>query len=73
MSHLSDVWTNGSPSFRSSTSKEGIVADRVRPTRVAALAVKRILEVVLTLTIISAIMIATAALDMWIWVPHLKR
>jgi hypothetical protein len=73
MSHLSDVWTNRSPAFRSSTFKDGIAADRVRPTRFAAFAAKKLFEVVLTLTIISAIMIAIGALDMWIWVPHLNR
>jgi hypothetical protein len=57
MSLINDVWTNRHTPFRSTN---------------AASAIKELREIVFALTIFSAIMTVLAALDIWIWVPHLN-
>jgi hypothetical protein len=70
---LNDVSTNRHPWFRSSKVKDCVLANRQRPARFAASAIKELWEIVFTITIFSAIMAVLEALDIWIWVPHLNR
>ncbi|MGA8000532.1 MAG: hypothetical protein WB382_20955 [Pseudolabrys sp.] len=55
------VQTRGTRAFR---------ATAVRRLRAAAPAIKEGRKVVLTLTVLFAIMAALAAFDVWIWVPR---
>jgi hypothetical protein len=73
MSLLNDVLTNRHAPLRSSNPKGCVPADRPRPTRFAASLIKELRVIVFAITIFSAIMAMLAALDIWIWVPHLNR
>ena len=73
MSLLNDVWTNRHAPLRSSSPKGSVPADRLRPARFAASVIKELREIVFAITIFSAVLAMLAALDIWIWVPHLNR
>jgi hypothetical protein len=73
MSFLYDTWTNRYPPLRSSNTKDGALVSRPRSARFVAVATKELSEIVFATAVFSAILVLLAALDIWIWVPHLNR
>lgn len=73
MSFLHDAWTNRYPPLRSSNIKDDALVSRPRSARFAASAIKELREIVFAIVVFSMILVLLAALDIWIWVPHLNR
>jgi hypothetical protein len=71
MSLVGHIWSDRHPF--SSVGKRIIFFNRARAARFAASATKELYEVAITLAIFLAIMIAFAALDIWIWIPRLTH
>jgi hypothetical protein len=72
MLFLNDVWTNRHPRCGCSKAEDRVLANRQRPARFVVSAIKKLREIVFAITIVSVIMALLAALDIWIWVPHMK-
>jgi hypothetical protein len=64
---------SGHPSFHSPVGKSGILAKRARAPRFAAPAIKEFSGAALALAFWTAILIALAALDLWVWTPGLHH
>ena len=73
MSLVSHIWAERRASFHSSVPQSAILSNRARVAKFAAQTIKELREVAAALAIFLAIMIAFAALDIWIWVPHLNH
>jgi hypothetical protein len=73
MSLVSDIWAERRASFHSPVPQSTIHSNRAHIAKFAAQTIKELREIAVVLTISLAIMIAFAALDIWVWVTHLNH